>query len=385
MPARCCAIGEGLNKGAIPPLQIPQVRESFDCNLKINQGFRRCYLAKKFWRKLMRRISSLAKLTASACVLAATALYPVISLGQSGAAPLPKMITIVVPFEPGASNDIFARQVGQRLGARVGSTVVVENRAGASGVIGAEYVSRAPADGSVLMITGSAFASTAAVQPKLPYDPLKGFAPVAMLAGGPHILAVSIDSPHKTTAQLFDAARASKGKVNYGSTGIGSSQHLNTARLNLTAGSEMTHIPFKGGASAVTSLIGGHIDVMLFSYPTLMPHVKSGKVRALAVTSASRSRFAPDLPTVSDTVPGFTYQTWWGISAPAGTPQAVVNRLNAEIRAIVLLPEMRDVFDKEGVDASDASTMTAAAFAAFVHSDIDRWRDVARKLQIVAE
>jgi tripartite-type tricarboxylate transporter receptor subunit TctC len=223
------------------------------------------------------------------------------------------------------------------------------------------------------------------VQPKLPYDPIKGFAPVAMLASGPHILAVSIDSPYKTLPQLLDAARASKGKVNYGSTGIGSTQHLNTARLNLLAATEMTHIPFKGGASAVTSLIGGHIDLMLFSYPTLMPHVKSGKLRALAVTSASRSKLAPDLPTVSETIPGFTYVSWWGISAPAGTPQAVVDRLNAEIRAIVVLPEMREVFDKEGVDASEASTMTAAAFAAFVRSDLERWRDVARKLQIVAE
>ncbi len=330
----------------------------------------------------MQRISSLAKSTVLASVLAATALYPVISLGQSGGAPLPKMVTIVVPFEPGASNDIFARLVAQRLGARVGSTVVVENRPGATGVIGTEYVSRAPADGSVLMIMGPSFTGSAAVQPKLPFDPVKGFAPVAMLASGPHILAVSIDSPYKTTAQLFDAARASKGKLNYGSTGIGSSQHLNTARLNSMAGSEMTHIPFKGGGPAVTNLIGGHIHVMLFSYPTLMPHVKSGKVRALAITSASRSRFAPDLPTVSETVPGFTVETWWGISAPAGTPQVVVNRLNAEIRAIVSLPEMRDVFDKEGVEAS---TMTAAEFTAFVHADIDKWRDVARKLQIVAE
>ena len=330
----------------------------------------------------MQRIASLAKSTVLASVLAATALYPVISLGQSGGAPLPKMITIVVPVEPGASNDIFARLLGQKLAARVGSTVVVENRPGASSVIGTEYVSRAPADGSVLMIMGPAFTSIAAVQPKLPYDPVKGFAQVAMLAGGPHILAVSIDSPYKTTAQLFDAARASKGKLTYGSTGIGSSQHLNTVRLNSMAGSEMTHIPFKGGGSAVISLIGGHIDVMLFSYPTLMPHVKSGKVRALAVTSASRSRFAPDLPTLSETIPGFTVQTWWGILAPAGTPQVVVNRLNAEIRAIVSLPEMRDIFDKEGVDAA---SMTAAEFTAFVHADIDKWREVTRKFQIVAE
>jgi len=331
---------------------------------------------------LMQPALALAKSAVVAGMLALTALYPVISPGQSSSTNLPKLIKIVVPFAPGASTDILSRLVAQKLGARIGSTMVVENRPGATGSIGADYVSRAVADGSTLMVTGIVFTANAAVQPKLPFDPVNGFAPVAMLASGPQILAVANESPYKSTAELLDAARANKGKLNYGSTGIGSSQHLNTAQFNRMAGTEMTHVPFKGGGPAVTNLIGGHIQVMIFSYSTLMPHVISGKIRALAVTSPTRSRFAPNLPTLSETVPGFSAESWWAILAPAATPQPVVNRLNAEIRAIVSSPEMRAVFDKEGVDPA---SMTACEFTAFVRSDIDKWRDVARKLNIVAE
>ena len=330
----------------------------------------------------MQYVFALARSAAAAGMLALTFLYPVVSLGQSSSAILPKLIKIVVPFEPGASTDIFARLLAQKLGVRIGGTVVVENRAGATGSIGAEYVYRAVADGSTLLLTGSTFSAAAAMQPKLPFDPVNGFAPVAMLASGPHILAVGNDTPYKSTAQLLDAARANKGKINYGSIGIGSSQHLNTALLNSMAGTEMTHVPFKGGGPAVTNLIGGHIQLMMFGYSTLMPHVRGGKIRALAVTSKSRSRFAPDLPTVAETVPGFSAESWWAVLAPAATPQPVVNRLNEEIRAIVSLPEMRAAFEKEGVDPA---SMTAPEFTAFMRSDIDKWRALARRLNIVAE
>jgi tripartite-type tricarboxylate transporter receptor subunit TctC len=330
----------------------------------------------------MQPIFAFANSTAAAVILAAAALYPVASQGQPSGVNLPKVIKIVVPFAPGASTDIFARVVGQKLGARIGSTVMVENRTGATGAIGAEYVSRAVADGSALLVTATPFSANAAVQPKLPFDPVTGFAPVAMLASGPLILVVANDTPYRSTAQLIEAARANKGKLNYGSTGIGSSHHLNTALLNSMAGSEMTHVPYKGGGLAVTDLIAGRIQVMLFSYSTVMPHVKNGKIRALAVTSTSRSRFAPELPTISETVPGFSVDSWWGAFAPGATPQPVVNRLNAEIRAIVASPEMREVFEKEGVNAA---SMTSGEFAAFVRSDISKWRGVAHKLSIVAE
>lgn len=330
----------------------------------------------------MQAILMLAKSALVAGMSAASALYPIASAGQSGSTSLPRLIKMVVPYEPGASTDIFARLLAQKLGVRIGGTVVVENRGGATGAIGAEYVSRAVADGSTLMVHASPFSANAAVQPKLPYDPVNGFAPVAMLASGPSILAVANDSPYKSVAQLLDAARANKGKLNYGSTGIGSSQHLNTALLNSMAGTEMTHVPFKGGGPAVANLIGGHIQVMMFGYSTLIPHVKSGKIRALAVTSSSRSRFAPDLPTIAETVPGFADEPWWGVFAPGGTPQPLVNRLNAEIRDIVSSPEMREAFEKQGVNAA---SMTADEFTAFIRSDIDKWRAVARKLNIVAE
>lgn len=330
----------------------------------------------------MQPIFAVAKLTIVAGMLAATVVYPVVASGQSSSATLPKLVKIMVPFAPGASTDIFARLLGQKLGVRNEITVTVENRGGASGVIGAEYVSRAAADGSTLMVHSTPFTASPAVQPKLPYDPVKGFAPIAMLASGPLFLVVANDLPYRSTAQLLDAARVNKGKFNYGSTGVGSSHHLNTALLNSMAGSQMTHVPYKGGGLAVTDLIAGRLQVMLFSYSTVMPHVKSGKIRALAVSSPSRSRFAPDLPTISETVPGFSVAAWWGVFAPGGTPQPIVNRLNAEIRAIVSLPEMRAAFDKEGVDAVP---MTADEFTTFVRSDLDKWRNVARKLNIVAE
>jgi tripartite-type tricarboxylate transporter receptor subunit TctC len=330
----------------------------------------------------MQLVIALAKLATVAGVLAVTSLYPVVSPGQSSSLQLPWLIKIIVPFEPGASTDIFARLVAQKLGARIDGTVVVENRTGATGSIAAEYVSRAAADGATLLVSSTPFSANAAVRLKLPFDPVNGFAPVAMLASGPSILAVGNDTPYKTTAQLLDAARTNRGKINYGSTGIGSNHHLNAALLNSMAGSEMTHVPFKGGGPAVTNLIGGHIQVMMFAYSTLMPHIKSGKVRPLAVTSSSRSRFAPELPTVAETIPGFSAESWWGVFAPAGTPQPVVNGLNAEIRAIVSSPEMGAVFEKEGVDAA---TMTAGEFTTFIHSDIEKWRDVARRLNIVAE
>ncbi|MBI4291222.1 MAG: tripartite tricarboxylate transporter substrate binding protein [Betaproteobacteria bacterium] len=330
----------------------------------------------------MQHIFAAAISTIVAGMLAATVAYPVTASGQSSSTKLPKLIKIVVPFAPGASTDIFARLLGQKLAVRNESTVTVENRGGASGVIGAEYVSRAAADGSTLMVHSTPFTASPAVQPKLPFDPVKGFAPIAMLARGPLFFVIADDLPYRSLAQLFDAARANKGRFNYGSTGIGSSHHLNTALLNSMAGSEMTHVPYKGGGLAVTDLIVGRIQVMLFSYSTVMPHVKSGKIRALAVSSQSRSRFAPDLPTISETVPGFSVNAWWGVFAPGATPQPIVNHLNAEIRAIVSLPEMRAAFEKEGVDSV---SMTADEFTAFVRSDLDKWRNVARKLKIVVE
>jgi len=301
---------------------------------------------------------------------------------QTGTTALPRTITVVVPFPPGGGTDLFARHVAQRLGTRTGSTVVVDNRAGAGGMIGAEYVSRAAADGSVLLITASDIAVSAATRRKLPFDPAKDLATVAVLASGPMLLVVGNDSPYTSTAQLIQAAREKKGALHYGSAGIGSLHHLTLELLNSMAQSEMTHVPYKGSAAAILDLVAGRIQVMVGSFPTTQSHIKSGKLRALGVTSASPSRFAPDMPPVAATVRGYEVEVWWGLFAPGTLARPLVERLNADLRAIVASTEMREVFEKDGVHAG---ALGAAESAAFVRADIEKWREVARKQNIVVD
>lgn len=318
----------------------------------------------------------------TALALLGAAVYPAVSLGQADAAKFPKVVSIVVPFSAGSSTDAFGRFLAQELGPRIGSNVIVDNRPGAGGSIAFQHVASAPGDGSVVLLSSSAFVTTPAVLPKLSYDPIKGFTPIAMLATAPYLLTVGMATPYKTTAELLDAARADKGKINYGSTGVGSSHHLMTELLNSMAGSQMNHIPYKGGTGAIVDVISGQIQVLILSVPALMPQVKNGKIRALAVTSANRSRFAPDLPTVSATVPGFVAETWWGTFVSSSTPAPLAERLHAEMNAIAASPKMREMFEKEG---ADSAKLSSGEFAAHVRTEVNRFRDVARKHKIVAE
>jgi len=317
-----------------------------------------------------------------AFALSGAMLLPLMSYAQTATPPLPRTITVVVPFPPGGGTDLFARHVAQRLATRTGSTVVVDNRAGAGGMIGAEYVSRAAADGSVLLITASDIAVSAATRRKLPFDPAKDLATVAVLASGPMLLVVGNDSPYTSTAQLIQSAREKKGTLHYGSAGIGSLHHLTLELLNSMAQSDMTHVPYKGSAAAILDLVAGRIQVMVGSFPTTQSHIKSGKLRALGVTSASSSRFAPDVPPVAATVRGYEVEVWWGLFAPGALPRPLVERLNADLRAIVASAEMREVFEKDGVHPG---ALAAAESAAFVRADIEKWREVARKQNIVVD
>ena len=205
-------------------------------------------------------------------------------------APLPKTIRIVVPFSPGGSNDVIARALAAPLAQRLDIPVIVENKAGAAGVVGADYVAKSPRDGSVLLLTSSSFLTAAATQTQLPYDPLAAFAPVAMVGRGPMLLAVSATTPYKSPADLVAAARAKPGVLNYGTAGVGSIAHLTTELLDDTAKIQMVHVPYKGAANAATDLAGGQIQVMISNYSTLAPLIKSGKMRALAVTSKQPHR-----------------------------------------------------------------------------------------------
>ena len=294
----------------------------------------------------------------------------------------PRQISLVVPFLPGASNDTFARILAQKLAPKLGTTIVIDNKPGAGGAIGAAYVAKSAPNGSVLMLTSSTFTGNAAIQPKLPFDPIASFVPVAQLAKGPMILAVGPNSPFRSTAALLAAARAEKGKLNFGSSGIGSVNQMATELLNSMARVEMTHVPYRGLANALTELMGGQIQVVIASFPSILGLLQAGQVRGLAVTSAERSTFAPELPPIAETVPGYVAELWWGMFAPAGMPSAMVAHLNAEIGAIITEPEMRERFAQEG---ALPSPIAADQFAGIVRSDLAMWRKVAKERNINAE
>jgi tripartite-type tricarboxylate transporter receptor subunit TctC len=293
----------------------------------------------------------------------------------------PKQITIVVPFPPGASNDTFARLLAQSLGQKLGATIIVDNKAGAGGTIGAAFVAKAAPNGATLLLTSSTFTGAAAVQPKLPFDPIAGFVPVAQLATGPMILAVGPDAPFTSVGELVTAAGTAKGKLNFGTAGVGSVNHMANELFNAMAKVEMTQVPYRGISNAITDLMSGQVQVVIASLPSIAGLMDAGRVRGLAVTSMARSPFAPTLPTIAETVPGYNVELWWGVFAPAGLPAPMVEQLNKEIGAIIMEPEMRDRFAREGALPSPIS---AAAFAAVVRADLDKWRNVAKERNITA-
>ncbi|QKH34107.1 tripartite tricarboxylate transporter substrate binding protein [Achromobacter pestifer] len=295
---------------------------------------------------------------------------------------VPKQVKIVVPFTAGASNDAIARAIAPQLAARLGNTVIVENRGGAAGAIGSEYVARSAKDGSVLLLTSSTFLTTAATQPHLPYDPLKQFAPVAMIGQGPLVIAASAQTPYTSLKQLLEAARGKPGALNYGSAGVGSLAHLATVMLDDAAGTEMTHVPYKGAANAASDLAGGLIHVMLSNYSTLAPVVQGKKVKLLATTAQSPSPAFPDLPPAAQALPGYSVQIWVGVFAPAGTPQPYIDKLNAALVEIAASPEMKTLLD---LDGTVPSRMDSAEFGARVREELAQWQAIARKHNISAE
>lgn len=292
---------------------------------------------------------------------------------------IPKTIKIIVPFSSGGSNDLFARAVAQKMAARLGTTVIVENKPGAGGSIGADAVARAEPDGSTLMLTSISFATNVAVRPKLPYDPIKSFAPVALVAKGGMVLVVANSTPYKTAAQLIAEGKKPNSSLNYGSAGLGSIGQMSTELMNSMAKTSSTHVPYKGISGAVTDMMGGNIQMMIATFASVGGNLKAGQIRALAVTSAERSSFAPDLPPLSEIIPGYSVEAWWGMFAPAKTPKALVDRLNAEVRTVTATPELRKVFAQE---AAEPTTLSADEFGAYLNSEIMKWRKVARERDI---
>lgn len=301
---------------------------------------------------------------------------------SAGAQPLPSVIKIVVPFSAGGSNDVIARAIAEPLGKRLGVAVIVDNKAGAAGVVGADIVAKSPRDGSVLLLTSSSFLTAAATQPHLPYDPIAAFAPVAMVGRGPMLFAVPAEMPYQSPADVVAAAKAKPGALNYGTAGVGSIAHLATELFDDAAGVRMTHVPYKGASNSAIDLAAGRIQVMISNYSTIAPLMSNGKVKAIAVTSAKPHPAFPGLPPLASAAPGFDVDIWVGVFAPAGTSAAVVDRLNREINAIAASVDLKPVLEPDG---TLPAAITPAAFAAHIKDELVQWKKIAAEHKIVAE
>jgi len=287
-----------------------------------------------------------------------------------------KPVKVVVPYPPGGPTDIVARVVSQKLSEQTGQQFVVENRAGAGGNIGAEAVARAGADGYTLLVATTAHAINPSLFKQLGYDLQKDFAPVSQLTGGPLVIVANPSLPAKNVKELIALAKSKPGRLNYASSGNGQSTHLSAELFSSMAGIKMNHVPYKGSAPALTDVIGGQADLMFDTMLSAMPQVKTGKLRALAVTSAARSPAAPELPTVAESgLPGYEAIAWNGLLAPAGTPKDVVAKLNAEVKKALEVPEVKERFAAQGFGAAWSPP---EQYAAFIQSELAKWAKVVK-------
>ena len=290
-----------------------------------------------------------------------------------------KPVRIIVPYPPGGTSDILARAVGQKMQEQYGQPVVVENKPGATGNIGADLVAKSPADGyTVLLADIGSLAIAPSVVKSLPFDPVKDFAPVVMVAYSPHLLVVHPSVPARDAKELIALARAKPDSMNFAVSGIGGANHLAGIEFAQRAGIKWTYIPYKGGAQALTDMVGGQAQVMFNGMLATYPFVRDQKLKALAISSAKRFPAVPDIPTVAESagMPGFETGSWQGIVAPAGTPPDIVRKMHATVTAILATPEMKERLDKAG---AEVRPMSPEQFGAFIRSEKDRWGKVAKE------
>lgn len=293
-----------------------------------------------------------------------------------------KPVRIIVPFAPGGLNDVVGRMIAHHLTERLGRQVIVENRAGAGGVVGTELVANSPKDGHTLLIVSIAHA----VNPwlyKLNYDPSKSFAPIAPILSSQNALAVNLDLPVKSVKDLLALAKQQPGKIQYASGGVGGSLHLAMELFKITAGVDLLHVPFRGAGPAVIDVIGGHTKAINATVSTLAPHIRGGKLRAIGVSGTKRSAVMPDVPTIEEGgVPGYDAGNWIGLAAPAGTPDAIVARLHKEISAMLALPAVQKQIASDG---SEIMRMSPAEFAAYMNNEMAKWGRVVKTAGIKAQ
>ena len=283
-----------------------------------------------------------------------------------------KPVRIINPFAPGGATDIIARQMAQKLTEDWGQAVVVENRAGASGAIGVEMVAKSPPDGYTLLIaTQTTHAANPWLYAKLPYDAAKDFAPLTLAGSTPLALMVRPSLPVSSVKELIDFARKNPAKLVYASGGNGTSQHLTAELMKSMSSTYLLHIPYRGAGPAMTDLLGGQVDLMFDNLPTALPHIKAGKLRGLAVTSASRSSLAPELPTMAESgLPGFELSTWFAFFAPAGTPRTIVDKIAGDMRRVLTQPDMQQRLAAIGVEVKASSPDELAAFQ---RAELAKW------------
>ena len=294
-----------------------------------------------------------------------------------------KTIRFVVPYPPGGSNDVLSRITAQTMSPALGQSIVIDNRAGAGGMIGADNVAKSPADGYSIVNVQASFVANTAMRTKMPYDAMNDFVYIGMMARGPLLAVVHPTLPVKNIKELIALAKARPGQINYGSTGTGGHNHLASELFRKMAGINIVHVSYKGVAPALTDLMGGHTQLVMTSLPSALTQVQAGRLKALAAGSEKRSSFMPEMPTIAESgVPGYAAEFWWGIAAPAKTPAEIVSRLATELTKALQSPELKRRFASEG---AEPSVMSGEQLKRFIANEITRWRQVARDANIQPE
>jgi len=314
-------------------------------------------------------------------LLVAVLAFPLIALAQAWPS---KPIRLVVPYPPGGSTDLLARTIGQKVGEALGQQIIVDNRAGAGGMLGSEIVARSAPDGYTLLLgTGATHGLTLLLSKAIPYDPVKDFTPIAAAVEVPIILCVSLQVPAATARELVDYAKKNPGKLAYGSSGTGSPHHLSGELLRQVAGIDVVHVPYKGAAPAVQDLIGSQIPMVFTTLSTALPHIKAGKIRAIGFVEAKRQPSVPEIPTIGESVPGYVMPaSWLGFFAPAGLPDPILRRLNAEIVKAVQSPDVRAKLETAGMPVVGTGS---EEFAKMVKDDIETFRRIVNAAGIKPE
>ena len=291
-------------------------------------------------------------------------------------------IRMIVPFAPGGGLDISTRLIGQKLTEKWGQNIVVDTRPGAATIVGTEIASKAAADGYTLLMITTTFAINPGLYPKLPYDPARHFTPVTQLNSQPNVIVVAPSFAGKSVKDLIGLAKAKPGELTFASPGAGSAPHLSAEMFQRAAGVNMIHVPYKGIPPAVTDVLGGRVAMLFTTTISAAPHIKAGKLRAVAITSAKRQSSMPDVPTIRETLPGYRAEAFQGMVAPAGVSQAVVNKLSAEVARIIKLPDVAQRFELDGAEGVGS---TPAEFAAFLKAEMQKWSKVIKDAGIKLE